>query len=62
MTPSITSHFYLFSSASPSGSINKIFSSFIANVSYVKRYSVVSMYSFAVISDAIKLSSPSLKL
>ena len=62
MTPSITSHSYLSSSAFPSGSLNKFLSSLIANVSDVRKYSLVSIYSFAMISDAIKLSSRVLSL
>ena len=57
MRSSITSHSYLSSSASQScASLSKSLSSLIANVSYVKRYSLVSMYSFAVISDAMTMA------
>ena len=55
MTSAITSHSYLFSSSSPSGSLNKYGSLLIASVSFVRSYLLVSMLSFAVISDAFHL-------
>ena len=54
--------FYLSFSASLTVPLNKILASLIANDSYVRRCSLVSMCSFALIFEAINLSSRALIL